>query len=320
MQKILVTGALGQIGSELVPALGDRYGNAQVIATDIRPLNDCSLNAGCTFEILNVNNAGQLADLVAKYHITTIYHLAALLSAVAEARPQDAWNINMNGLYNVLEVARQYKCAVFTPSSIGAFGTSTPSDMTPQDTIQRPGTMYGVTKVAGELLCDYYFKRFGVDTRGVRYPGIISYKTAPGGGTTDYAVHIYYAALKQKQYTCFLKQGTFLDMMYMPDALKAAIDLMEADPARLQHRNAFNVTAMSFDPEMLAAEIRRHIPDFNMDYNIDPVRQGIADSWPNRMDDSAARSEWDWRPQYDLATMTADMLRQLSIKLQIAKC
>lgn len=314
MHKFLITGALGQIGSELVQALCDRYGASQVVASDIRPLNDCALPAGCTFTILNVNDANQLAELVNRHHITTIYHLAALLSAVAEARPQDAWNINMNGLYNVLEVARQYQCAVFTPSSIGAFGPSTPPDLTPQDTIQRPGTMYGVTKVAGELLCDYYFKRFGVDTRGVRYPGIISYKTPPGGGTTDYAVHIYYAALKQKQYSCFLKKGTFLDMMYMPDALKAAIDLMEANPDRLKHRNAFNVTAMSIDPEMLAAEIRRHIPDFKMDYSIDPVRQGIADSWPNRMDDSAARSEWGWRPEYDLATMTEEMLKQLFLK------
>lgn len=316
MPKILITGALGQIGSELVPALAKRYGIDNVIATDIRPLNDGTFSSDYHFEILNVNDANHLAGIVARNRVTTIYHLAALLSAVAETRPQETWNINMNGLYNVLEVARQYQCAVFTPSSIGAFGPTTPPDLTPQDTIQRPTTIYGVTKVAGELLCDYYFKRFGVDTRGVRYPGIISYKTPPGGGTTDYAVHIFYAALKQKHYSCFIKKDTFLDMMYMPDALKAAIDLMEADPSKLLHRNAFNITAMSIDPEMLAAEIRKHIPDFRMDYAIDQARQNIADSWPNHIDDSAARQEWGWHPTYDVESMTTDMLKQLSLKMQ----
>ncbi|RKY61410.1 MAG: L-threonine 3-dehydrogenase, partial [Candidatus Neomarinimicrobiota bacterium] len=233
------------------------------------------------------------------------------------AKPQQAWNVNMNGLYNVLEVARKFGCAVFTPSSIGAFGLSTPHIKTPQDTIQRPNTIYGVTKVAGELLCDYYHKRFNVDTRGVRYPGIISYKTLPGGGTTDYAVDIYYEAIKQQKYTCFLKAGTYLDMMYMPDAINAAIQLMEADPDRLIHRNAFNVTAMSIEPEMLAASIRRHIPEFKMDYNIDPVRQGIAESWPDSMDDSAAREEWGWKPEYDLDKMTVDMLMHLKEKLTL---
>jgi len=320
MQKFLITGALGQIGSELILALGERYGSQNVIASDVRPANDSAIHGDSTFEILDVTSANQIAEIVAKHRIATIYHLAALLSAVAETRPQDAWNINTNGLYNVLEVSRQYKCSVFTPSSIGAFGLSTPPDLTPQDTIQRPNTMYGVTKVAGELLCDYYYKRFGVDTRGVRFPGIISYKTPPGGGTTDYAVHIYYAALKQKHYTCFLKNGTWLDMMYMPDALKATMDLMEADPARLKHRNAFNITAMSIEPETIATEIRKHIPDFKLDYAIDPVRQSIADSWPNRMDDSAAREEWDWQPAYGLEAMTIDMLKQLSIKLKNVNC
>jgi len=228
----------------------------------------------------------------------TIYHLAALLSATAEAKPLKAYHINMGTLINVLEVARELKCAVFTPSSIGAFGPTTPPDPTPQDTIQRPSTMYGVTKVAGELLCDYYFSRFGVDTRGLRYPGLISYVAPPGGGTTDYAVHIFYEALEKKRYTCFLSADTQLDMMYMPDAVRAAIEVMEADAAQLEHRNAFNVTAMQLTPDSLARMIKKHIPDFEIAYAVDPVRQGIADSWPKRLDDSAAREEWGWQPQY----------------------
>ncbi len=264
---------------------------------------------------MDCTDAKALSEVVKKYNIDTIYHLAAILSAVAEADPVLAWNVNINGLYNVLEIAREYDCAVFTPSSIGAFGPTTPLDNTPQVTIQRPNTMYGVTKVSGELLCDYYFKRFGVDARGVRYPGIISNETLPGGGTTDYAVEIYYEAIKNKHYTCNLPAGTFLDMMYMPDAIKAGIDLMEADPAKLTNRNAFNVTAMSFDPEIIAAAIRKHIPDFTMDYNVDPVKQAIAESWPNSMDDSAAREEWGWEPEYDLKAMTKDMIEVLSKKL-----
>ena len=235
---------------------------------------------------------------------------------MGEAKPQLAWDVNINGLYNVLEVAQEKKCAVFVPSSIGAFGSSTPLDDTPQDTIQRPNTMYGVTKVAGELLCDYYHTRFGVDTRGVRYPGIISNETLPGGGTTDYAVEIFYEAIKNKKYTCNLGAGTFLDMMYMPDAIKAAIDLMEADSGKLKHRNAFNVTAMSFDPEIIAAEIKKMIPEFTMDYKVDPVKQAIADSWPNSMDDSAAKEEWGWKPDYTLPEMTKDMIEVLSKKLK----
>ncbi|MDP8201033.1 MAG: L-threonine 3-dehydrogenase [Candidatus Tenebribacter burtonii] len=316
MKKILVTGSVGQIGSELTMLLRELYGNDNVVAGGNRTKPSRKLLESGPFEIVDCTNVKQLAKTVKKYNIDTIYHLAAILSAVAEAKPNLAWNVNINGLYNVLEVARENNCAVFTPSSIGAFGHSTPVNNTPQDTIQRPNTMYGVTKVAGELLCDYYFKRFNVDTRGVRYPGIISNETLPGGGTTDYAVDIYYEAIKKKQYTSFLKAGTFLDMMYMPDALKAAVDIMEADPAKLIHRNAFNISTMSFDPEMLGASIRKHIPEFKLDYEVDEMRQAIADSWPNNMDDSAAKGEWGWNYDYNLAKMTEDMLNVLCKKLK----
>ncbi len=315
MKNILVTGSVGQIGSELTMELRKRYGNDNVVAGGRKTKPSGKLLNSGPFEVVDCTDIDVVNDVVRKHEIDTILHLAAILSAVAEANPQLAWDVNINGLYNVLEVAREHKCAVFVPSSIGAFGPSTPLDNTPQDTIQRPNTMYGVTKVAGELLCDYYYKRFSVDTRGVRYPGIISNETLPGGGTTDYAVEIFYEAIKNKKYTCNLGAGTFLDMMYMPDAIKAAIDLMEADPARLKHRNAFNVTAMSFDPEIIAAEIRKMIPDFTMDYDVDPVKQGIADSWPNNMDDSAAREEWGWEPEYTLPVMTKDMIEVLSKKL-----
>jgi len=253
---------------------------------------------------------------MAKYKFDTVYHLGALLSATGEARPDVAWRVNMGGLFNILEAAKQYKCAVFFPSSIGAFGPTTPLDNTPQDTVMRPQTIYGVTKLAGELLCDYYFKRFGLDTRGLRFPGLISYTTDPGGGTTDYAVAIFFEAIKHKKYTCYLKPSTYLDMMYMPDAIRAMVDIMEADPKRLIHRNAFNVTAMSFTPEILAAEIRKYVPELVLDYTIDPVRQAIADSWPNYMDDSAARKEWDWQPEYDLPRMAAEMIKGVSAKLK----
>jgi len=296
-------------------ALREKCGADNVVAGGRKTKPSPELRDSGPFEVVDCTDINAVAGTVAKYKIDTIYHLAALLSAVAEANPQLAWKVNIDGLYNVLEVAREHKCAVFVPSSIGAFGLSTPQDGTPQDTIQRPNTMYGVTKVAGELLCDYYYKRFGVDTRGVRYPGIISNVTLPGGGTTDYAVEIFYEAIKHGKYTCFLKQGTKLDMMYMPDAIKAALDLMDADPKRLKHRNAFNVTAMSFAPEEIAAAVRKLVPNFTLDYKVDPVRQAIAESWPNYMDDSAAREEWGWSPAYDLPAMAQDMIGVLSKKL-----
>jgi nucleoside-diphosphate-sugar epimerase len=314
VKRILVTGALGQIGSELVPALRARYGADFVVASDIR-LGPPGSDGEGPFQRLDCTSQRQIQEAIGRYEIDTVFHLAALLSAVAEQKPQVAWDINMGGLYRILEVARENACAVFVPSSIGAFGPTTPPDHTPQDTIQRPTSMYGVTKVAGELLCDYYHRRFGVDTRGVRYPGIISHVAPPGGGTTDYAVEIFYEAIRHGRYTCFLDADTRLDMMYMPDAVRAAIGVMEADPARLRHRNAFNVTAMNFTPGELAAAIRRHIDGFAIDYDVDPVRQSIADSWPNSLDDSTAREEWEWKPEYGLDEMTADMLAQLRRKL-----
>jgi nucleoside-diphosphate-sugar epimerase len=316
MKKMLVTGAIGQIGSELVSALRQRYGADTVVATDIRMPTDKELRDGGPFEFLDVTDSNHITRVMSMYEIGTIYHLAAVLSAVGESRPNIAWQINMNGLYHVLEAARQYKCQIFFPSSIGAFGPGTPQDQTPQDTIQRPDTMYGVTKVAGELLCDYYFKRFNVDARGVRFPGLISYVAEPGGGTTDYSVAIFYEAIRHKKFTCYLRPNTYLDMMYMPDALRAIIELMEADGAKLIHRNAFNISAMSFNPDQLAAEIRKHIPGFVMEYEIDPVRQAIADSWPNSMDDSSARKEWGWQPKHDLKSMTTEMLKEIATKLQ----
>ena len=315
MERILVTGSVGQIGSELTLALRERYGNDNVVAGGRKTQPSEELRDSGPFEIVDCTEVEAVDHVVKKYEIDTVYHLAALLSAVAENDPQLAWKVNVNALMNVLEVAREHNCAVFTPSSIGAFGPTTPADNTPQDTIQRPTSMYGVTKVSGELLCDYYHEKFGVDTRGLRYPGIISYVTLPGGGTTDYAVQIFYEAIKHRKYTCFLKQGTKLDMMYMPDAIKGAIAIMEADPSRLKHRNAFNVSAMSFAPEDIAAEVKKLIPEFSMDYEVDPLRQSIADSWPNSMDDSAAREEWGWQPDYDLPRMCQDMIEKLTPKL-----
>ncbi|KUP05002.1 UDP-glucose 4-epimerase [Bacillus coahuilensis m2-6] len=314
MKKILITGALGQIGSELVVKLRQEYGIDNVIATDIRETDSPVVTEGI-FELLNVMDYEKMLELAKKYEVDTIMHLAALLSATAEAKPLLAWNLNMGGLVNALEVARECNLQFFTPSSIGAFGPSTPKDQTPQDTIQRPTTMYGVNKVAGELLCDYYYEKFGVDTRGVRFPGLISYVAPPGGGTTDYAVEIYYEAWKNGRYTSYIAEGTYMDMMYMPDALQAIVDLMEADPTKLKHRNAFNVTAMSFEPEQIAASIKKVIPEFEMDYHVDPVRQTIANSWPNSIDATAAKEEWGFHATYDLDKMTEDMLEKLKVKL-----
>ncbi len=317
MKNVLVIGSTGQIGSELTMKLRKMY-NGSIVAGYIpgaEPKGEL-LESGPA-ETVNVLDGRQIADVVKKYGIDTIYNLAALLSAVAEKKPLMAWNIGLNGLINVLEVARENGCAVFTPSSIGSFGPSTPHDNTPQDTIQRPTSMYGVTKVATELLSDYYFHKYGVDTRSVRFPGLISYTTLPGGGTTDYAVEIYYAAVRGEEFVCPIAQGTFMDMMYMPDALKAAVEIMEADPSRLVHRNSFNIASMSFAPEHVYAEICKTYPGFKMRYEVDPVRQAIADSWPDRMDDSCARKEWGWTPHYGLAGMSADMIKNLRIKLGV---
>ena len=316
MKNILLIGATGQIGSELTMKLREEYPSGDVVAGYIpgaEPKGEL-LESGPS-AIVDITNPLQISEAVDKYKIDTIYNLAALLSAVAEAKPQMAWNVGVGGLFNVLEVAREKNCAVFTPSSIGSFGPNTPRNATPQDTVQRPTTMYGVTKVTGELLSDYYAKRFGVDTRSVRFPGLISYVAPPGGGTTDYAVDIYYAACKGEKFYCPLKPGTFMDMMYMPDALRASIEIMEADPDKLIHRNSFNITAMSFDPEKIYAKIKELVPGFEMEYRLDPLRQAIADSWPDSLDDTCAREEWGWHPRYDLDFMTKDMLAHLKQKL-----
>jgi nucleoside-diphosphate-sugar epimerase len=295
--------------------LREIYGGSNVVATDINParLTEAIQQSG-PVAACDATKAEEIAAIVDKYQIDTIYNLVAILSATAEKNPMLGWNIGIGALMNCLEIAREKKCALFTPSSIGAFGDTTPLNGTPQDTIQRPKTIYGVTKVTGELLGDYYFERFGVDARSVRFPGLISNVCPPGGGTTDYAVDIYYAAVKGEQFSCPLKAGTMLDMMYMPDALDAAINIMEADPTKLIHRNSFNVTAMHFDPEEIYAEIRKHKPDFKMIYEHDETRQKIADSWPNWMDDSCARAEWGFNPKYNLQSMTVDMLEKLSKK------
>ena len=312
MKKILIIGAGGQIGSELTVHLRKLYGNANVVATDVRECK--ALGETGPFAVLNALDAHSFAYTVNKYKIDTIFNLVALLSAVGEKDPQLAWNINMGALMNSLDVARQYQCAVFTPSSIGAFGPSSPKDHTPQDTLMQPTTIYGVCKVTGELLSNYYYLKYGVDTRSVRFPGIISNVALPGGGTTDYAVEIFYEAVKHGRFTCPIPQDVFMDMIYMPDALNACVELMEADPARLVHRNGFNITAMGFSPEIICKEIKKHLPDFKMDYKIDPVKEAIARSWPNSLDDTCARDEWGWKPTWQLPEMATDMLESIRRK------
>ncbi len=311
MKKILIVGSTGQIGSELSIRLRSIYGDSNVICGYYKPpFPENFFEAGPTVEI-DATDIKQVFHAVREYDIDSIYNLAAILSATAEKLPKLGWDVGIESLMNCLDVAKEFGCAVFTPSSIGAFGPDTPKNLTPQDTIQRPKTIYGITKVMGELLSDYYHERWKVDTRSVRFPGIISNMTQPGGGTTDYAVEIFYNAVKGEKFTCPIKAGTFMDMMYMPDALNAAIEVMEADAANLIHRNAFNITAMSFDPEMIYKEIKKHYPDFEMEYDIDPLKQKIADSWPNSLDDSCAREEWGWTPKYDLESMTTDMIKVL---------
>ena len=306
-KKIRVTGAAGQIGSELLPVLRKKYGQENVLATDVVRKEDAGL-----FELIDVTKKESIESAVKKYNINTIYHLAAILSAKGEENPALAWKVNIDGVYNVLEIAREYKISrVFIPSSIAAFGPETPRDNTPQETVLKPKTMYGLTKVTGELLGDYYVKKHNLDVRGCRFPGIISHKALPGGGTTDYAVEIFYAAIKNKKYTCFVKEDTVLPMMYMPDCLKAIIDLMEADFSQLKHYTDFNLASMSFSAEKLAQEIKKHIPEFVCQYKPD-FRQKIADSWPKSIDDSSARKEWGWKPEYDLSKMTEDMLGELN--------
>lgn len=315
MRKFLVTGALGQIGTELVVRLREMYGDENVLPTDIR-MPEAGPMVGKPFEILDVTDKDRVMEMVGSFQPDSIIHLAALLSATAEKNPALAWDVNMGGLFNTIEAARIYDTQYFTPSSIGSFGPSTPKENTPQDTTQRPTTMYGVNKVTGELLMDYYYTKFGVDTRSVRFPGLISYVQEPGGGTTDYAVEIYYDAIRKGEYTSFIDKGTYMDMMFMDDAIDAVIKLLHADPDRLTTRNAFNVTAMSIEPEMVAESIRKHIPDFKLNYDVDPERQSIAETWPNSLDVSEAKKQWDFNPKYDLDKMTEVMLENVSEKLK----
>lgn len=314
IRRILVTGSEGQIGTELTTALRKRYGAPNVVASDVKTDAARLATHDGPFETCDVTDAAALRAVCVKHRVDAIVHMAAVLSATGEKDPLRAWRVNMTGLFNALELARELKLSqVLCPSSIAVFGDGCPRVNTPQETVLRPATMYGVTKVAGELLCDYYVKRYGVDARGLRYPGIISSEALPGGGTTDYAVEIFYKAVEGEPYTCFLKESTRLPMMYMPDCLKATMDLMEADFGRLRHHGDFNVGSMSFSAGELAAEIARRVPGFRVEYRPDE-RQAIADSWPESVDDSAARAEWGWEPSFDLPSMTKDMLERLSVR------
>ncbi len=315
MKKILVVGAGGQIGTELVPHLQKNYGHDNVIAADLRPEIVEKLSKTAVAVPLDALDTEAYAETIKKYEVDSIFNLAALLSATGEKNPQLAWKINMGALLNSLNLAKEYGCALFTPSSIGAFGENTPHNKTPQDTVMRPNTIYGVCKVSGELLSDYYHTRFGVDTRSVRFPGIISNGAMPGGGTTDYAVEVFYHAVKTGKYTCEVPEDTYMDMLYMPDALEATTQLMEADPDKLIHRNSFNITSMSFTPKQLFAKIKERIPEFEADYKIDPVKARISASWPDCLDDSCARREWGWNPKWGIDEMVDDMIRACREKL-----
>lgn len=310
MKKIIVTGATGQIGTELVTELRRKYGANYVLATGLSKPND-DLMASGPYKELDVTNKDMIDKLVTTFKPDTIFHLAGILSAVGEKNPELAWNVNINGLKNVLDVARDRKIKkIFWPSSIAAFGPTTPRDNTPQHTILEPTTIYGATKIAGELLCQYYFKKYGLDIRSLRYPGLISYKTPPGGGTTDYAVAIFFDAIKNKKYNCFVKPNTVLPMMYMPDAISATIKLMTAPKENIKIRTSYNLTAMSFSAQELAQSIKKHIPDFSCSYNPD-FRQKIADSWPRSINDTCARKDWGWKHRYDLSKMTLDMINNI---------
>jgi nucleoside-diphosphate-sugar epimerase len=309
-EKAIVIGASGQIGTDLVEKLRELYGVDNVVASDIKGASDTVMNDG-PFEILDVLDGNKLAEVIEKHKITQVYLLAALLSATAEAKIKSAWKLNMDGLFNVLDLAKEKKIEkIFWPSSIAIFGPSTPKEKTPQNTIAEPSTVYGISKLAGERWCEYYYKKFGVDVRSIRYPGLIGYKSLPGGGTTDYAVQIFHDAILKGNFECFLGKQTTLPMMYMPDAIKATIDLMHAPSEKLSARYGYNIAGMSFSPKEIAAEVKKYFPAFEITYMPDH-RQQIADSWPHSIDDTYAKMEWGWKAEYDLEKMTNDMFKHL---------